>query len=219
MKRWMHYLDYRAPDYGGIIIDQEWDEELTESGLRCPDGCGGIPTEFEGEPVTLRFIKRPAGMFESAPRAEAFHKELWRFLSPHMDDAVVGTCELATRKGEVVPIKDFVSVYVPVLDRVCLRGKKKYDICRYCGRVKCRDFEVENCLLSDELLGRRVVMSMSRGILVDDGIRKKIEDQKLRSVGFYSYEVLDEPLDGRPKSLDDWPQLAKWRKPDKKRSS
>lgn len=217
MKRWMHYLDYRAPDYGGIIIDQESDEELVESGLRCPDGCGGIPAEFEGEPITLSFVKKPMGMYEPAPRAPALHLDLWRLISKHLDDAVVGTCELVAGKNNSTPLDEFVSIYVPVKYRPCLRGRKKYSICKSCGAVRCDDFATTKYLLGSDIAGRRAVMSMSRGILVDDGIRKKIEDQKFRSVGFYSYEVLDEPLDGRPKSLDDWPQLAKWRKPKKRK--
>lgn len=216
MKKWMHYIDYTNFEVGGQI-DPDWNEELIELGLRCPDGCGGIPTEFEGEPVTLRYIKKPTRMFEGAPRAKAIHKDLWKLLSRHLPDAIVGTCELAKPNGSVIPIEDFVSVYVPVLDRVCLRGVKKYDICRYCGRVRCRDVGIEKYILQNEIANRHVVIDMGRGILVDDSVRKKIAAEKFRSVGFYDIEVLDEPLDGRPKSLDDWPQLAKWRKPKKKR--
>lgn len=216
MKKWMHYIDYTTSEWGGRI-DPVWDEELVESGLRCPDGCGGIPTEFEGEPVTLRFVKKPTGMFEGAPRAKALHAELWRILSPHLKEAVVGDCEFVTRKGDVAPLEDFVSVYVPVLNRVLLRGRRKYRVCKYCGCVRCEDIKTTEYVLKSELKSDRVVMSHSRGILVDDRIRAKIEAEKFRSVGFHKYEVLEEPLDGRPKSLDDWPQLAKWRKP-KKRS-
>lgn len=216
MKKLMHYIDYTTSEWGGRI-DPDWDEELVESGLRCPDGCGGIPTEFEGEPVTLRFVKKPKGMHEGAPRAEAMHKELWSLLSRHLNESIVGECEIVTRNGTVESLGDFVSVYVPVLDRVPLRGNKKYRVCKHCGCVRCEDVDATKYLLRADLGRRRVVMSHSRGILVDDSVRKKIEAEKFRSVGFYEYEVLEEPLDGRPKSLDDWPQLAKWRKPKKRK--
>ena len=216
MMKWMHYLDYTTSEFGGRI-DPEWNDDLLERGLRCPDGCGGIPTEFEGEPVALRFVKKPTGMLEGAPRAEAVHKDLWKLISPHLVGAIVGTCEIVKRDSSIIKLEDFVSVYVPVIDRVFLRGRKKYAVCKHCGSVKCVDIDTTMYLIRDELAQRRAVMSTRRGILVDDAIRDRIAAEKFRSVGFYKYEVLDEPLDGRPKSLDDWPQLVKWRQPKKKR--
>ena len=156
-------------------------------------------------------------MLEGAPRAEAVHKDLWKLISPHLVGAIVGTCEIVKRDSSIIKLEDFVSVYVPVIDRVFLRGRKKYAVCKHCGSVKCVDIDTTMYLIRDELAQRRAVMSTRRGILVDDAIRDRIAAEKFRSVGFYKYEVLDEPLDGRPRSLDDWPQLVKWRQPKKKR--
>lgn len=215
MKR-MHYLDVRtARPPGGI--DQIQNEEHRRDGLRCRDGCGGIPTEWEGKPATLRFVRKPSLTIEAAPRAEAMDVEFWKILKRHLPSAVVGSIELLRKDGSVVPVPNYVSVYLPVLDRVCLRGLKKYDVCKSCGAVRCKDFGVEEYLLRKDVDSRRVVMSMSRGILVDDAMRETLEKKKFKGLRFYKYEVFDEPRDGRPQSLDDWPELAKWRRKRRKK--
>lgn len=211
MKRYMHYFDF-DPNRDIGRSDEEFSEDLRRKRLRCPDGCGGLPAKLEGMPVEVRFSEHPRLLVQPAPRAKGIQAVLWTHLSPHLPTAIVGPCTLRTRDGEIVPIETYVSMYVPVLDRVCFRGVKKYDICKSCGSVKCRDFGVKEYLLSHEVDGRSVAMSTDRGILVDDAMRKKLESKKFKGLLFEKYEVIDEPRDGRPKSLDDWPELAKWRK-------
>lgn len=211
MKRYMYYLDF-DPNGPGGDPDEDFSEELRKKGLRCPDGCGGLPARLEGTPVEVRYWRDPVLPVESAPRANGIQVALWTLLSPHLKYAIVGPCTLRTRDGDIVPIETYVSVYVPVHERICLRGVKKYDICKTCGAVRCRDFGVKPYLLADDVMDRPVIMSMSRGILVDDAMHRKLEQKRFRGLRFYKYEVIDEPRDGRPKSLDDWPELAKWRK-------
>lgn len=208
---WMYYLGIRTGLPAGGT-DQFQNEDHRRDGLRCRDGCGGIPSEWEGTPVTLRFIRKPTLTIEAAPRAEAVRVELWRLLRPYLLHAVLGDVEFQRRDGVIVIVPDYVSVYVPVRDRVCLRGVMKYDICKQCGAVRCRDSGSEEYVLRRDVERRRVVMTMSRGFLVDDVMRKKLEKKKFKGLLFEKYEVIDEPRDGRPKSLDDWPELAKWRK-------
>ena len=211
MKRVMYYLDIRTNLPAGGP-DRDFSRELLKKGLRCRDGCGGIPTEHEGLPVTVRYVRKPSLAIEAASRANGLTLPLWRALSRYLPNAVVGTFEWRRPDGVIVPVKEYVSMYVPVLDRVCLRGFRKYSICRQCGEVTCRDVNAKEYLLAGDLGDRRVAMEMSRGILVDKKMRDKLAAMKLRGLRFYPYEIRDEPLDGRPASLDDWPQLAKWRK-------
>lgn len=42
--------------------------------------------------------------------------------------------------------------------------------------------------------------------------------KKFESLLFEKYEAIDEPQDDRPRNLDDWPELAKWRKRRRARS-
>jgi hypothetical protein len=211
MKRLMYYLDIRTNLPAGGP-DREFSRELLKKGLRCRPGCGGIPTEHEGPPATVRFEWKPTLAIEASPRAKGLMVPLWRAIRRYLSNAIVGTFEWRKPDGTIVTVKEYVSVYVPVLDRVCLRGVKKYDICRQCGRVRCADVNIDEYVLASDVGDRRVVMSMSRGILVDAKMRNKLAALKLRGLRFYPYEIRDEPLDGRAASLDDWPQLAKWRK-------
>lgn len=211
MKRFMYYLDIRTNLPAGGP-DREFSRELLKKGLRCRDGCGGVPTEHEGEPATIRYVRKPSLAIEASTRAEGVMLPLWRVIRRYLPTAIVGTFEWRKPDGTIVTVKEYVSVYVPVLDRVCLRGVKKYQICRQCGEVSCRDVNTKEYLLASDIAGRRVAIEMSRGILVDQKMRNKLAALKLRGLRFYPYEIRDEPLDGRPASLDDWPQLAKWRK-------
>lgn len=205
------YLDMNVPRYFSEI-DQKWWLKNKQKRRCCAPGCSGVPAKLEGKAVTLHYVKEPTFSLEPTAMALALSVVLWSLLLPHFPTAVVGSCIFRSEEGEWEPIPNCVSMYVPVRDRVCLRGISAYHVCSTCGAVRCKDVDYEYYLLEHEVAGRQAAMTMDRGIVVNSRMRDELISYDFRCMEFYPYRVLSTPLDNRPTRLDDWPELAEFRK-------
>ena len=212
-----YYLYARVDRYASEIDMQWWRKKIQRRGECCPPGCGGRPTAMEQRPVDVVFMKPPTLDVEPGAMAAVLSSRLWEILAPYFEEAYVGPCLLSGPDGSVSPIEGFVTIQVPVRHQVCFRhdgppGYGGYEICEGCGAVRTRGGKPNDVLVMDDLRSRPAAMTMARGFVVDADLKARIGALPRSRIGYDVISVVDDPRDGRPKSLDDWPELARWRR-------
>ena len=164
----------------------------------CLCTCNGVRPEFERQPVSLNFNRRPQKAIAHAYPARAYPIELVSILEKYTNELIVGNVT-ATKSKTIC--ENYRSVYVRRADGVDLRGERgsRYKQCEACGVIWLRwaGGSGEVNLISHSIRDRDVLIYASRlDILVSKRVADEIKDRQFKGIMLIEVPVRDSPLDG-----------------------
>lgn len=205
MDAW-YYVDY--PSHWPVGKKSEvWERmHIKKRRAFCQLGCSGVNPRFSGQPFRVLYEQSPITPFDPSIVASSYHVSLWNILKNYIPNAIVGDCALSMGNNHECKLNEYVSFYTPVSTRCCVRHDATYFICTECGYVRAEAGGGEKYVLMSDVNDKDVVVTMRRGILVSENVRMQISNSGIE-LQYVPYRIRETPLDGRPVSLDDWPEL------------
>jgi hypothetical protein len=179
-------------------VDEAWFSSLHE-----PYRCGHYDEVAFADPVVIdRLGEDVAYNFTNRGPYEYLRDDLLAELEPHANkELILGRLS----DGDGTPLRGLHTVRSNAT--VWMRGDKK----SYCFRCRtCKQLMYSPLggwyILSSEIPDRPIFMSHYGGLIVREGLCKRVKSQKWKKLKIQPLKVLDQPIDGFPACLENLTQ-------------